>query len=101
MTSLGSGFVDVAGARLALYDGGASDHPVLLVHGGPGVPDYLEPVENLLANDHRVIRFDQRGTGASLCHDRRYGLDQHVEDVEAVRRACGVARVGLFGHSWG
>jgi proline iminopeptidase len=101
MTSVRSRFVDVPGARLAVYDGGVADRPILLLHGGPGVPDYLRPVANFLANDHRVIRFDQRGTGASPCHDRRYGLDQHVEDVEAVRQACGVARVGLFGHSWG
>lgn len=101
MTSLDARVVDVPGARLAVSDSGAADRPILLLHGGPGVPDYLEPVAHLLANDHRVIRFDQRGTGASPCHDQRYGLDQHIADVEAVRQACGVARVGLFGHSWG
>ena len=101
VTSFEPRFVDVPGARLAVYDGGAADRPILFLHGGPGVPDYLKPAADLLADGHRVIRFDQRGTGASPCYDRRYGLDQHVEDVEAVRQSCGVARVGLFGHSWG
>jgi proline iminopeptidase len=93
--------VQATGARLAVCETGAAGDPVLLLHGGPGVPDYLGPVAEVLSARRRVVRFDQRGTGDSSCPGQRYGLDDYVEDVEAVRRALGVERLGVFGHSWG
>jgi proline iminopeptidase len=95
-------FVDAPGAKLAVYSRGATrEDPVILLHGGPGVPDYLADVAELLAPWHRAIRYDQRGTGRSVDHDGRFGLAEHVEDLEAIRAAHGYERVGLFGHSWG
>jgi proline iminopeptidase len=95
-------FVEAPGAKLAVYCRGASRaDPVVLLHGGPGVPDYLADVAGLLAPSHQVIRYDQRGTGRSVDHDGRFGLAEHVEDLEAIRAAYGHERVGLFGHSWG
>jgi proline iminopeptidase len=94
--------VDAPSARLAVFAaGGPRDDLIVLLHGGPGVPDYLAPVAALLATKYRVIRYDQRGTGRSLDHNGRFSLEQHLEDLEAVRRACGHERLGLFGHSWG
>lgn len=58
-------WVDGPGSRLAVYVSGASTDPVVLLHGGPGVPDYLAPVAEILALRHQVIRYDQRGTGQS------------------------------------
>jgi proline iminopeptidase len=58
-------------------------------------------VSAILANKHRVIRFDQRGTGQSTCSSGRYALRDYVEDLEAVRRAYKLERLALFGHSWG
>ena len=94
-------FIDTPGARLAVYEGGATDHPIVLLHGGPGVPDYLGDVANILRSTHRVIRFDQRGTGQSTCRNGRYALQDYVDDLEAIRRAYGIERLKLFGHSWG
>ncbi|MGY1696081.1 alpha/beta fold hydrolase [Geodermatophilus sp. SYSU D00814] len=79
---------------------GSSGDVVLLLHGGPGCPDYLEPVARHLAPRFRAVTFDQRGVGASTT-DGRYRLDDHVADVEAVRGALGADRVHLLGHSWG
>jgi proline iminopeptidase len=98
----GASFVDAPGAKLAVYSRGATrEDPVILLHGGPGVPDYLAGVAELLAPRLRVIRYDQRGTGRSVDHDGRFGLAEHLEDLEAIRAAHGFERVGLFGHSWG
>ena len=44
--------------------------PVILLHGGPGVPDYLAEVAEILAPRHRVIRYDQRGTPAVASESR-------------------------------
>ena len=39
--------------------------PVVMVHGGPGVPDYLAPVAGIVEDLCLVHRYDQRGTGGS------------------------------------
>jgi proline iminopeptidase len=101
MTSTEVTFIEAPGARLAVYVGGEADDTIVLLHGGPGVPDYLEEVAATLAGRHRVIRFDQRGTGKSPCLSGSYRLDDYVSDLETVRRAFGLERLNLFGHSWG
>jgi proline iminopeptidase len=94
-------FVDSPGARLAIYEEGTGNDTVILLHGGPGVPDYLADVSAILGSKHHVIRFDQRGTGASVCSSGQYALQDYVDDLEAVRRARKLERLALFGHSWG
>jgi proline iminopeptidase len=94
-------FVDSPGARLAIYEEGTASDTVILLHGGPGVPDYLAEVSAILASKHRVVRFDQRGTGQSICPSGQYALQDYVNDLEAVRRANKLERLALFGHSWG
>lgn len=94
-------WVDGPGSRLAVYVSGASTDPVVLLHGGPGVPDYLAPVAGMLAPKHQVIRYDQRGTGRSTVEMGRFGLSDQVEDLEAIRVSLGLERISLFGHSWG
>ena len=83
-------FVDALGARLAVYVGGeAQDDPIILLRGGSGVPDYLADVARSLSLKHRGIRYDQRGTGRSSVHDRRFALGEHVEDLETIRETYG------------
>ena len=100
-TSASRFFVDAPTARLAVAQDGPPDHPIVLLHGGPGVPDYLEPVADILARAHRVIRFDQRGVGDSVAYRDQYDPEDYLDDIEAVRHHSGHERVGLFGHSWG
>ena len=83
-------FVDALGARLAVYvEGEAQDEPIILLHGGSGVPDYLADVARSLSLKHRGIRYDQRGTGRSSVHDRRFALGEQVEDLETIRETYG------------
>lgn len=72
-----------------------------MLHGGPGVPDYLGPVAALLAPRHCVIIFDQRGVGASVVRTDGYTIAAYLSDLEAIRTSCGVEKLHLFGHSWG
>ncbi|MGK5170569.1 alpha/beta fold hydrolase [Geodermatophilus sp. CPCC 205761] len=88
------------GVTLAARRFGSAGDVVVLLHGGPGCPDYLEPVARHLASRFRALTFDQRGVGASTANGR-YGLADHVADVEAIRRSLGADGVHLFGHSWG
>jgi proline iminopeptidase len=81
--------------------GGTQDDPVILLHGGSRVPDYLTGVAGSLTLKHRVIRYDQRGTSRSTVHDGRFRLAEHVKDLEAIRGAYGHKRLSLCVHSWG
>lgn len=89
------------GVSLWVRDVGDRDQPaVLCLHGGPGVGDYLEPVEEALAPEFRVVRWDQRGSGRSDPAGP-FTIDRFVADVRTVIDATGLDRFVLFGHSWG
>ena len=89
------------GAELAVRDFGGEGEAVVLLHGGPGVPDYLAPVAEMLRPQYRAVTFDQRGVGSSVATQHRYELDDYTSDLEAVREGLGLSSMHLFGHSWG
>ena len=76
--------------------------PVVLVHGGPGIYDYLSDsaLGRWLAGNHTVVGYDQRGCRHSPS-DGPFTVDDSVADLEAVRRHLDAERVTLVGHSWG
>ena len=90
-----------AGARLAVRQSRPDGEPVILLHGGPGVPDRMQSSIAPLLDGFRCISFDQRGVGGSVCLDGRFDPDAYLGDIEAVRACFGLDRVNLLGHSWG
>jgi proline iminopeptidase len=92
-------WIQSAGAQIWTTENGAGT-ALLLFNGGPGCGDYLAPVSAMLEDRCRVIRFEPRGCGRSSW-DGNYGLDTLLEDAEAIRRAYGVERWILGGHSAG
>ena len=86
--------------------GGASTErtPLLLIHGGPGVPhQYLENLAALASSDQRVIFYDQLGCGFSdqPNEPERWHMARFVKEVDMVREALGLDEVVLLGQSWG
>lgn len=79
--------------------------PLLCLHGGPGgTHDYLEPLRELARSGRRVIFFDQLGSGRSRLeepHPEMWTVEEHIEEVRAVRAALGLDRIHLYGSSWG
>jgi proline-specific peptidase len=78
--------------------------PLLVLHGGPGVPhDYLEDLAGLADGGRSVVFYDQIGCGKSDHPDdgALWTMATFVEEVAAVRAALGLERVHLLGHSWG
>ncbi|MDH6219679.1 proline iminopeptidase [Streptomyces pseudovenezuelae] len=73
---------------------------VILLHGGPGLPDYLGDVAHMIADLAPVYRYDQRGTGRSPWWGE-HSLARHVEDLAESLDAWGVPRAVLIGHSYG
>jgi proline iminopeptidase len=89
-------------SQLRVYvQGEGGEDTVLLLHGGPGVPDYLQPVTVLLPGRFRTVRFDQRGTGGSAVTSGGFRPEEYIADIDAVLDALGVRQAHLFGHSWG
>jgi proline iminopeptidase len=83
--------------------GNRTGKPVLLVHGGPGagtnptMPRFHDPAA------HRIVLFDQRGSGKSTPHAE---IEENttwdlVADMERIRTHLGIERWQLFGGSWG
>lgn len=97
------GFVDAHGV-LIYYTTIGRGTPLVIVHGGPGAShDYFLPYLLPLARSHRLIFIDERGSGRSekLEDPAGYTVENMAEDVEAVRRALGLGKVALLGHSYG
>ena len=80
--------------------------PVVVLHGGPGVPDMAGDVAyfgRLSALHYDVYVYDQLGSGRStrLPDPTGYGVGRDVADLEGVRQAIGARQMVLVGHSYG
>jgi proline iminopeptidase len=74
---------------------------VILLHGGPGVPDEMTEVREILTNRFQVVTFDQRGTGSSRITKYNFHMNDLIEDINTIAIRLGVDQFHLFGHSWG
>lgn len=74
---------------------------IILLHGGPGVPDDMLEVVEQLKDSYCVITFEQRGVGASKCNGCTYTIEDYISDIDAISENLKVANFHLFGHSWG
>jgi proline iminopeptidase len=78
--------------------------PILLLHGGPAAShEYLLPQMLALAEEHRLVTYDQRGGGRSRHDDDRavIGWRDQVEDVARVAAERRVSPLTIVGYSWG
>ncbi|AKD05078.1 alpha/beta hydrolase [Pontibacter korlensis] len=74
---------------------------VILLHGGPGVPDGLDPVAEYLSRYFQVITFHQRGTLNSPCYSNEYSMDRYLSDIDSIAERFDLEKFHLLGHSWG
>lgn len=100
----GEGYAEVTGGKIWYrIVGEGNKTPLLLLHGGPGVPSYyLNPLADL-SKDRSVIFFDQLGCGRS---DRNIDttlmtVESYVEQLEQLRETLGLKEFYLYGQSWG
>jgi pimeloyl-ACP methyl ester carboxylesterase len=87
-------------------------HPVIMLHGGPGVPILPSlgppgsgPLDFLAESGFSVFYYDQRGAGFSgrrdLAREPSYTVASHVADLEGIRETLGAEHLILVGHGWG
>lgn len=95
--------IEVAGVRLHLRDNGPKDAPaVILIHGFGSSLHTWEPWAQVLAADHRVIRFDLPGSGLSAADPTGDYTDaRSLQLLVALMDRLGVAHASVVGHSIG
>lgn len=97
--------IEVSGGHTLYVEecGNPRGAPVLVLHGGPGggcspgMRRFFDPAH------YRVVLFDQRGCGRSRPHAsvRRNTTQDLIEDIEVIRDRLRLARLTVFGGSWG
>ncbi|MCG6137518.1 MAG: alpha/beta hydrolase [Nostoc sp. LLA-1] len=92
-------FLGINGATLWLAQQGLG-LPVVIISGGPGCCDYLEPVASVIDDVAHTIRFDSRGCGRSS-QTPPYDLQTIIKDLDILRRMLDFEQWVLLGHSWG
>ncbi len=99
--------VPVVGGKYKVWTKKLGSGPVkvLLLHGGPGFShEYLEAFESFLPQAGiEMYYYDQLGCNNSDQPDDAslWTLDRYTTEVEEVRRALGLEKFVLYGHSWG
>ena len=97
--------IEVDGHKVVAYSYGTGKDVLFCVNGGPGLPcDYLRDSHSCFIDQgFRVVAFDQLGTGRSdrPSNSSLWTLERYVRETETVRKALGLGRVHLLGHSWG
>lgn len=96
----------VPGGRVYVRVNGPLDGPrppLVLLHGGPGGTHGSLLPALALAGERAIIFYDQLDSGRSdhPGNSANWTVARFTEEVEAVRRALGVKRWHLLGHSWG
>jgi proline iminopeptidase len=100
-----SGMLEVDATHRIYWEesGNPQGRPVVFLHGGPGAG--ASPAHRRFFDPaaFRIVVFDQRGAGRSLPHGELAGntTQDLIADIEALRRARGIARWIVFGGSWG
>ncbi len=97
-------FTELAGYRFhTVVKGDKQDPVVIVVHGGPGADHQYLSSLSALSNNHRVVFYDQRGSGLSPRVDSsQLTIDQNLNDLNLlVEHFSENSRVKLKGHSWG
>jgi proline iminopeptidase len=79
----------------------AGAETVILLHGGPGVPDEMTEVRELLTEYCQVITFEQRGTGNILHNRCSFTVQDYISDIKHIADFFNLEKFHLFGHSWG
>lgn len=72
---------------------------VILLPGGPGVPEDLGPVAAFLSQEFQVIYFHQRGTIHSPCPCGSYTMNSYISDTDSIAAHFNLQQFHLFGHS--
>lgn len=96
-------FVQAAGSRIAYFDHGHGEKPILLLHGNPVSAYIYARLIQRLAPEFRCIAPDLLGFGLSdkPPKEAAYSLGRHIEIIRAFVQALDLWEAVLVVHDWG
>ncbi len=99
------GHLKVSNIHKIYYEefGNSNGIPILFLHGGPGAGFSSFHKKLFNVKKHRVIFFDQRGSGKSLplAELKENNTDKLLNDIEKLRKYLKIEKWFMFGGSWG
>lgn len=102
------GFVEVEGGRIwyqiVSTEKTKNAIPLVMLHGGPGVPHGYLNVFKTLAKQRPIIFYDQLGCGQSSIarnDNSLWTLARFERELETLVNHLHLKKFHLFGHSWG
>lgn len=95
-------YVNLAGDYFHVRCMGEGDS-IICLHGGPGSDHHIFLPHVLpLAQDFKLILYDQRGCGKSEQAPKDvYSMMDEVNNLELLRKELRLEKINLFGESWG
>ncbi|MGH7759558.1 MAG: alpha/beta fold hydrolase, partial [Candidatus Dormibacteria bacterium] len=91
--------VGKAAGRLAGWRGG--DGPaVVMLHGGPGLSEYMAGLVPELADSYATVRYQQRGVEPSSLSGP-FSVESQLGDLLTVLDGLDIEQAVILGHSWG
>jgi pimeloyl-ACP methyl ester carboxylesterase len=95
------GFIHTDDGVSLRYTERGTGRPVVFIHGWQGAAEQWHPAARALADDCRVVSYDQRGHGRS--QDARSGWTVHrlADDLAQLLEQLALSDVALVGHSMG
>jgi pimeloyl-ACP methyl ester carboxylesterase len=84
-----------------VYTVRGSGPALFLIHGIGSRRRTWEQIVDALQDEYTCISYDLRGHGDSPLPDVSFGLDELVEDLEALRARLGIEQAHFAGHSLG
>lgn len=94
-------FIPLRGLQFHYREWSRRGTPLLWLHGLASQSHMFDRAAPLLADNFRVIAFDQRGHGESAKPDQGYDFKTVSEDLRAFLDTLKIKRAILAGHSWG
>jgi proline-specific peptidase len=89
------------GSELFVREFGDGD-TVIILHGGWGAEhSYLITPFLELADKYHFVFYDQRGSLRSPCPDSLISVENHIEDIEQLRKELNLEKLLIIGHSMG
>lgn len=88
--------------QLYVFEYGNGPDTIVMLHGGWG-GEYSGLVNAVteLKEKYHFIFYDQRGSLRSPCPDSLVTFNNHIEDLEILRKELSVSKLAIIGHSMG
>lgn len=88
--------------QLYVREFGGGTETIIMLNGGWGGEHggFMAAVEQL-KDEYHFVFYDQRGSLRSPSPDSLITFDRHIEDLELLRKALGLEKLNVVGHSMG